>query len=192
LFCCRGELLPPPPSSDGHSFIYHTKRKTPRQKGGGDSFSRRTVKSHRIISYGKWIHVAGLGFPTEFCSERVLWNRDETNFVISRKKVVISRNSMFCGMAYFALPNGRERNEITRKSWALGKRRTILKFFSKASLIFKKYSTYPNENFRKSSMVSNLHLPKKFVSIAMMLILLKRFVCFAKISDFFGQKSRIW
>jgi hypothetical protein len=39
--------------------------------------------------------------------------RDETNFVITRNKVVLSRNSVLGGMAYFVLRNGTKRNEIT-------------------------------------------------------------------------------
>jgi len=56
-----------------------------------------------------------LGFPTEFCYERVSRNRDETNFVISQKKVVIPRNSVLHGMVYFLLRNGRYQTEITQK-----------------------------------------------------------------------------
>ncbi len=43
--------------------------------------------------------LSGLGFPTEFCYERVSQNRDKTNFVITRNKVVaefrVMRNGLF-------------------------------------------------------------------------------------------------
>jgi len=84
-----------------------------------------------------WMTIWCIGFPTEFCSKRVSRNRDETNFVITQHKVVILRNSVLWGMAYFVARNGREQNEIRQKSRSLWNKRTMLKFFvSKASLIF--------------------------------------------------------
>jgi len=44
-------------------------------------------------------------FPMEFCSKQVSRNRDETNFVITRNKVVILRNSVLRGMAHFVSRN---------------------------------------------------------------------------------------
>jgi hypothetical protein len=43
-------------------------------------------------------------------------NRDETNFAVTRNKVIISRNSMLHGMATFVLRNGTKRNEMKQKS----------------------------------------------------------------------------
>jgi len=71
-----------------------------------------------------------VGFPTEFCSERVSGNKDETNFVMTQNKVVIPGNSGLSGMAYFVLQNGRKPNEITRNSRSLRNKRTMLNFFS--------------------------------------------------------------
>jgi len=85
------------------------------------------------------------------------------NFVIAQNIVVLQPNSVLRKMAYFMLRNRREQNKITRKSRSLQIKRRMLKFFfSEALLIFEnllsaKYSTYPDEIFRKSSMGSILH-----------------------------------
>ncbi len=60
----------------------------------------------------------------------ILRNRDETNFIISRNKVVNLLNSVLRGMTYFILQNGTTRNEITRNSTSLRNKKTMLKFVS--------------------------------------------------------------
>ncbi len=52
-----------------------------------------------------------VGFPTEFCSERLTRNESKANFVISRKKLPISRNFMFHVSVKFAKRNGTKRND---------------------------------------------------------------------------------
>ncbi len=52
-----------------------------------------------VQSRSSEIHV---GFQTEFCSERLTWNESESNFIISRNKLSISRNSVFHERVTFA------------------------------------------------------------------------------------------
>ncbi len=77
----------------------------------------RRIRQNYFSAYGGLegctLHI---GFPTEFSYEWVSRNRDKTNLVITRNKVVISRNSVFRGMAYFLSRNRTKRNEKTRKS----------------------------------------------------------------------------
>ena len=55
-----------------------------------------------------------LGFPTEFCYERVSRNRDETNFVILQNKVVIPRNSGLTRNGLFRVT----KRKLTKQNYA--------------------------------------------------------------------------
>ncbi len=86
-----------------------------------------------------------VGFLTEFCYKRVIGNRDETNFVIPRNKVVNSRNSVFRGMAYFVLRN---ETKLHEKVTSLQNKRTMLNVPTPPPLNFRlrPFCFYPSDS----------------------------------------------
>jgi hypothetical protein len=100
-------------------------------------YTKINVTAHSNMDSLKFNHLAGvgLGFPAELCYASITRNRSVTDFVITRKKLFITRNYVLRVIASFE--NETKRNVITR-NFQLNEtgETTILRVFSTFESLF--------------------------------------------------------
>jgi hypothetical protein len=78
------------------------------------SFMKKIIQHffflHLYLAWNLIFQKSGIGLPSKSCPEKIPWNRLGTVFVIPRKKVLLSRNSMCLGIAHSDVQNRTEWN----------------------------------------------------------------------------------